>query len=211
MWSLTIAPHPFSFSLSFCLSLHHSRCISWNETSDSTISREPKITILQLSAVHFAVYFTHLSNPISCLSWNNLHGLPPEGKTCCYIPILGYMSGMPPTCTHTGHMWLTCRSPNTPQCTRWTGKWWESGHHSLGLAQELRAQKAGRQELTEATEIILMSFIWPSACRLLLKILHWKFPSVISHRSCFSNLYQLLSLHFSLTLYLYFKLWCLKI
>lgn len=49
---------------------------------------------------------------------------------------------------------------------------WESGHHRLELAEDLRAQKAGRQELTEAAEFILVSFIWPSVCRPLLKILH---------------------------------------
>lgn len=47
----------------------------------------------------------------------------------------------------------------------------ESMHQSLGLVHELKAQKAGRQELTEAAKIILESFFWPSAYTLLPNIL----------------------------------------
>lgn len=92
--------------------------------------------------------------------------------------------------------------PPAPHSARWrkTGK---SGHHNLGLVHELMAQKAGRQELTEAVWIILASFVWPTACRLLLKILlkilRWNFPLVVPCRSRFPNLlYLLLSLQFSL-------------
>ena len=55
----------------------------------------------------------------------------------------------PPTCIYMAHQTTALQAPQHPT-VHMLKKNWESGHHDLGLVHELMAQKAGRQELTEA-------------------------------------------------------------
>lgn len=55
----------------------------------------------------------------------------------------------PPTCTYMAHQMTGLQVPQH-STVHMLKRNQESGHHSLGLVHELMAQKAGRQELTEA-------------------------------------------------------------
>lgn len=121
------------------------------------------------------------------LSQNNLRGLSATwGQAMLVLPMLLDTWQERPPCTHTACQMTGLQVPQHNAVQRLKQNW-ESGHHNLGLVRDLMAQKAGRQELTEAVWITLASFVWPPAHRLLLKILCWSFPFVVPCRSRFSK------------------------